>query len=297
MKLLNFKKNGQVRLGVLTAAGVVDIAAAAQAFELEAPSDIHELLESGSAGLAAADATAAQAVEVRSESYIFPESSIEYAPSVTKPAKIICVGLNYRKHAEETNAPIPEYPILFNKFSNTLASQGDTVLLPKTSKEVDYEAELVIVIGKRAKDVSEEQALDYVFGYSNSNDLSARDLQMRTHQWMLGKCCDGFTPLGPYIVTTDEVGDPNDLTIRCTVNGEVRQSSHTSDMIFNCKEIISYISRHMTLEPGDIILTGTPEGVVLGYPADKRVYLQDGDVVTIEIEKLGSLTVTMKQEV
>ncbi|MNF97785.1 Ureidoglycolate lyase [compost metagenome] len=114
---------------------------------------------------------------------------------------------------------------------------------------------------------------------------------------MLGKCCDGFTPLGPYLVTADEVGDPNNLAIGCKVNGEVRQSSNTSDMIFNCKEIVSYISRHMTLEPGDIILTGTPEGVVLGYPVDKRVYLQDGDVVTIEIEKLGSLTVTMKQEV
>ncbi|WP_127534097.1 fumarylacetoacetate hydrolase family protein [Paenibacillus kobensis] len=297
MKLLNFMKNGQVKLGVLTAAGVVDIEAAAQTFEIQVPSDIHELIEGGPAALAAASAVAAQAVEIRSDRYILPESTIQYAPSVTKPAKMICVGLNYRKHAEETNAPIPEYPILFNKFSNTLASHGDTVLLPKTSKEVDYEAELVIVIGKRAKDVPEEQALDYVFGYSNSNDLSARDLQMRTHQWMLGKCCDGFTPLGPYLVTADEIGDPNSLAIGCKVNGEVRQSSNTSDMIFNCKEIVSYISRHMTLEPGDIILTGTPEGVVLGYPVDKRVYLQDGDVVTIEIEKLGSLTVTMKQEV
>lgn len=247
--------------------------------------------------MAAASAVAAQAVELKSSEYIIPESEVTYAAAVTKPGKIICVGLNYRRHAEETNAPIPQYPILFNKFNNTIAAHGDTVILPKVSTKVDYEAELVIVIGKQAKDVEEEKALNYVFGYCNVNDLSARDLQMRTHQWLLGKSCDGFSPLGPYLVTADEVGDPNKLAISCTVNGEVRQSSNTSDMIFNCKEIVSYISQYMTLEPGDIILTGTPEGVVLGYPEDKQVYLKDGDVVTIEIEKLGALTVTMKQEV
>ncbi|GMK39860.1 2-hydroxyhepta-2,4-diene-1,7-dioate isomerase [Paenibacillus sp. CCS19] len=296
MKLLNFKQNGQVKLGVLTSVGVVDVAAAANAFEINAPSDIHELIEGGSAAMAAASAVAAQAVELKSSEYIIPESDVTYASAVTKPGKIICVGLNYRRHAEETNAPIPQYPILFNKFNNTLAAHGDTVLLPKVSTKVDYEAELVIVIGKQAKDVEEEKALNYVFGYCNVNDLSARDLQMRTQQWLLGKSCDGFSPLGPYLVTADEVGDPNKLAISCTVNGEVRQSSNTSDMIFNVKEIVSYISQYMTLEPGDIILTGTPEGVVLGYPEDKQVYLKDGDVVTIEIEKLGALTVTMKQE-
>lgn len=297
MKLLNFKQNGQVKLGVLTSVGVVDVAAAANVFEINAPSDVHELIEGGSAAMAAASAVAAQAVELKSSEYIIPESDVTYASAVTKPGKIICVGLNYRRHAEETNAPIPQYPILFNKFNNTLAAHGDTVLLPKVSTKVDYEAELVIVIGKQAKDVEEEKALNYVFGYCNVNDLSARDLQMRTHQWLLGKSCDGFSPLGPYLVTADEVGDPNKLAISCTVNGEVRQSSNTSDMIFNVKEIVSYISQYMTLEPGDIILTGTPEGVVLGYPEDKQVYLKDGDVVTIEIEKLGALTVTMKQEV
>jgi 2-keto-4-pentenoate hydratase/2-oxohepta-3-ene-1,7-dioic acid hydratase in catechol pathway len=164
------------------------------------------------------------------------------------------------------------------------------VTLPKTSAEVDYEAELAIVIGKRAKDVSEEEALDYVFGYSCANDLSARDLQLRTSQWLLGKTCDGFCPLGPYLVTADEVGDPNRLYIRTTVNGHVRQQSNTADMIFSCRQIVSYISRHMTLLPGDVILTGTPEGVVLGYPKEKRVYLQPGDVVGVEIERLGVLT-------
>jgi len=221
---------------------------------------------------------------------LLDESTITYGPCVTAPNKIICVGLNYKKHAEETNAPIPAYPILFNKFNNTLTSHQAEIAVPNVTKELDYEAELVIVIGKKTKNVSREEALDHVFGYCAVNDLSARDLQMRTQQWLLGKTCDDFSPLGPYLVSADEVGDPNQLFIRAIVNGEVRQNSNTSDMIFPCDEIVSYISKHMTLVPGDIILTGTPEGVVLGLPPEQRVYLQPGDVVTIEIEKLGSLT-------
>lgn len=296
MKLLNYYQEGQVKLGVLTGAGVVDVAAASQEFGVNVPSDIHELIEGGLSAISSISLVTSKALEEPDINYILSERDIRFAPAVMKPGKIICVGLNYRRHAEETNAPIPEYPILFNKFNNTIAAHGDTVMLPKVSTKVDYEAELVIVIGKRAKDVEEESSLNYVFGYCNVNDLSARDLQLRTHQWLLGKSCDGFSPLGPYLVTSDEVGDPNQLSIQCTVNGELRQSSNTSDMIFSCKKIISYISRHMTLEPGDIILTGTPEGVVLGYPEDKQVYLNDGDVVSIEIEKLGKLTVTMRQE-
>jgi 2-keto-4-pentenoate hydratase/2-oxohepta-3-ene-1,7-dioic acid hydratase in catechol pathway len=224
---------------------------------------------------------------------VLNESDIIYAPAVSNPQKIICVGLNYRKHAEETKSDIPSSPILFNKFANGLSAHGDSIQLPHTSNEVDYEAELAIVIGKTAKNVDEASALDYVFGYCCANDLSARNLQRRTSQWMLGKTCDGFAPLGPYLVTADEVGDPDMLSISCSVNGEQKQSSNTSDMIFSCKAIISYISQHMTLVPGDIILTGTPEGVVVGYPKDQRVYLRDGDVVTVQIEKLGELVVTM----
>lgn len=231
------------------------------------------------------------------ESILLDESAIEWGPCVTRPSKIICVGLNYRKHAEETNAPIPSFPILFNKFPNTLTGHGCDVELNAQSTKVDYEAELAIVIGKQAKSVSKEEALSYVFGYCAVNDLSAQDLQMRTPQWMLGKCCDGFSPIGPFLVTADEVGDPNLLDIRCSVNGELRQHSNTSDMIFHCDEIVSYISKHMTLWPGDIILTGTPEGVVLGYPEDRQVYLKPGDIVTVEIEKLGKLTNRMVQPV
>ncbi|MBE1441415.1 fumarylacetoacetate hydrolase family protein [Paenibacillus sp. OAS669] len=305
MKLLTFIENGQQKLGVKTEQGVVHISAALQAVPAapgqSVPQNVHGVINGGAPAVASLQAYVDQALSAAAAGgtagYILNESDLKLGPCVTHPNKIICVGLNYRKHAEETNAPIPQYPILFNKFNNTLTGHGADVPLPvKVTDQVDYEAELVIVIGKEAKYVSKENALDHVFGYCNVNDLSARDLQMRTQQWLLGKSCDGFSPLGPYLVTADEVGNPNDLSIRCIVNGEVRQNSNTSDMIFYCDEIVSYISQHMTLVPGDIILTGTPEGVVLGLPEDKRVYLKDGDVVTIEIEKLGSLTNKMVAE-
>ncbi|WP_019535013.1 fumarylacetoacetate hydrolase family protein [Paenibacillus ginsengihumi] len=299
MKLLTIIENGAYELGVKTDRGVLHVRKALQATGASGvPQTVHEVIEGGQAALSALQSFAEQALSAAgSDAYVLDEAGITYGPCVTHPNKIICVGLNYRKHAEETNAPIPQYPILFNKFNNTLTGNGHDVPLPvKVSSKVDYEAELVIVIGKKAKYVSKEQALDHVFGYCCVNDLSARDLQMRTQQWLLGKSCDGFSPLGPYLVSADEVGDPNNLEIRCIVNGEVRQNSNTSDMIFHCDEIVSYISQHMTLEPGDIILTGTPEGVVLGLPEEKQVYLKDGDVVTIEIEKLGSLTNRMVNE-
>ncbi|HZG85054.1 fumarylacetoacetate hydrolase family protein [Paenibacillus sp.] len=300
MKLVTFIENGEFRLGVATEKGVVDVAAAAAALAsfAGAPTDVHAVIEGGQAAIEALSALVDAALSDANVSAqaLKAEDALTFGPCVTRPNKIICVGLNYRKHAEETNAPIPQYPILFNKFNNTLTGHGHDVPLPRVSNAVDYEAELVIVIGKTAKYVDRENALDHVFGYCNVNDLSARDLQMRTPQWLLGKTCDKFSPLGPYLVTADEVGDPNALDIRCIVNGEVRQNSNTSDMIFRCDEIVSYISQHMTLVPGDIILTGTPEGVVLGYPEEKRVYLKPGDVVTIEIEKLGTLTNRMVAE-
>ncbi|MCZ8513485.1 fumarylacetoacetate hydrolase family protein [Paenibacillus filicis] len=301
MKIVTFIENGTQQLGVKTEQGIVHIAKALEAVSSQQqpiPHSVHEVIEGGTAAVAALQSFVDRALASGGrDAFLLDEAKVTYAPCVTHPNKIICVGLNYRKHAEETNAPIPQYPILFNKFNNTLTGHGHDVPLPvKVSSKVDYEAELVIVIGKEAKYVSKENALDYVFGYCNVNDLSARDLQMRTQQWLLGKSCDGFSPLGPYLVTADEVGNPNDLGIKCIVNGEVRQNSNTSDMIFHCDEIVSYISQHMTLVPGDIILTGTPEGVVLGYPEDKQMYLKDGDVVTIEIEKLGALTNCMVNE-
>lgn len=293
MKLLQFKQNDKVRLGIKVDEGIIDVAAASEAWELNAPVSLEEVIRGGAESFTALEQVIAAAVDKPGRPYVLDDLDIIYAPAVTSPQKIICVGLNYRKHAEETKSDIPISPILFNKFANALSAHGDSIQLPHTSNEVDYEAELAIVIGKTAKNVDEAAALDYVFGYCCANDLSARNLQRRTSQWMLGKTCDGFAPLGPYIVTADEVGDPDKLSISCSVNGEQKQSSNTADMIFSCKSIISYISQHMTLVPGDIILTGTPEGVVVGKPKDQRVYLRDGDVVAVQIEKLGELSVTM----
>ncbi|NOU87727.1 FAA hydrolase family protein [Paenibacillus sp. LMG 31460] len=294
MKLLTFIQNGTYRLGVKMDQGVVDVLAALSSISTEKtiPATLHEVIEGGTGALNELREYIDMVLALDNDktAYVLDESTLVLGPSVTHPNKIICVGLNYRRHAEETGSQIPQYPILFNKFNNTLAGHGDDIPLPKVSEKVDYEAELAIVIGKTAKYISKEQAPGHVFGYCNANDLSARDLQVRTQQWLLGKSCDKFAPLGPYIVTADEVGNPNDLEIKTYVNGEVRQHSNTSDMIFHCDEIVSYISQHMTLVPGDIILTGTPEGVVLGYPPEKQVYLKDGDIVSIEIEKLGTLT-------
>lgn len=301
MKLLTFIQNEQFRLGVKTEQGVLDVAAAWSNVPSGAgiPTTVHEVIDGGAAAIKALQqyVELVLASSLDKKSFLLEESSLTIGPCVTYPNKIICVGLNYRQHAIETNSAIPEYPILFNKFNNTLTGHGTEVPLPKVSQKVDYEAELVIVIGKTAKYITKEDALSHVFGYCNVNDLSARDLQMRTQQWLLGKSCDKFSPLGPYLVTADEVGNPNNLEIKCIVNGDVRQNSNTSDMIFHCDEIVSYISQHMTLVPGDIILTGTPQGVILGYPVDKQVWLKDGDQVTIQIEKLGSITNTMVAEV
>lgn len=293
MKLVSISKQGRSALGVAVANGmIIDIEEALKNVPAaqEIPTTVTAVIEGGESVLSALRSYVGALPVQGAEAYASKESDIEWGPCVTEPNKIICVGLNYRKHAEETNAPIPEYPILFNKFNNTLTGNLKEIVVPKVTQKLDYEAELVIVIGKKAKYVSKEDALSHVFGYCAVNDLSARDLQLRTHQWLLGKSCDDFSPLGPYLVTADEVGNPNDLWIKATVNGEVRQSSNTSDMIFHCDEIVSYISQHMTLVPGDIILTGTPEGVVLGLPPEQQVYLKPGDEVTIEIEKLGALT-------
>jgi 2-keto-4-pentenoate hydratase/2-oxohepta-3-ene-1,7-dioic acid hydratase in catechol pathway len=208
-------------------------------------------------------------------------------PAVPNPGKIVCVGLNYRKHAEETGAAIPTSPVLFSKFLNTVAGPDEEVPLTDAATQYDYEVELAVVMGQTAKNVSAADALNSVFGYATANDLSARDLQNRTSQWILGKTMDKFMPIGPYLVTADEVPDPQKLAIRTWLNGEVRQNSNTDDMIFPVAEIISYISRHFTLEPGDVIITGTPEGVILGM-AEKR-WMVPGDVVEVEVEGLGKL--------
>jgi 2-keto-4-pentenoate hydratase/2-oxohepta-3-ene-1,7-dioic acid hydratase in catechol pathway len=221
------------------------------------------------------------------------ESSITFGRLFTNPGKIVCIGLNYRAHIQEANMKLPSVPILFNKYNNALAAHNCTIKLPPrdVAYKFDYETELLIVIGKQARNVTEADALNYVAGYCTAQDFSARDLQLETPsvQWMIGKTLDDFGPIGPYFVSADLVGDPNNLKIETHVNGELRQSSNTSRMIFNPQKLIAYITRMWTLEPGDIIWSGTPEGVILGYPKDKQVWLKAGDEIVSSIEKLGVL--------
>lgn len=290
MKLLTFKQDGILKVGVLTKNGVLDLEKGAQETKIQYPGSIENIIHNGKEVIGKIQQIIEKATDLQDPNLFLKEDTLAYGPCVPNPGKIICVGLNYRKHAEEFNMDIPTVPVLFNKFNNSINAHGEVIPIPSGVEQMDYEAELGIVIGKKAKNVSKEDALDYVFGYCNGNDVSARDLQMRTSQWLLGKSCDGFCPIGPYLVTADEVGDPNNLDISLKVNGETRQSSNTKYMIFPCNELVSYISKYMTLEPGDIILTGTPDGVILGYPKEQQVWLKKNDVMTVEIEKLGRLT-------
>lgn len=294
MKLVTFKQEGNLKVGVKTNDVILDLEKASQAAGLENPGSIKAILERGNKAIDVINQIVNAVSEIKGAELFLQESDIEFGPCVPNPGKIICVGLNYKEHVEESNMEVPSHPVLFNKYNNTICGHGDTIEIPFDAVKMDYEAELVIVIGKEAKNVSKEDALDYVFGYCNGNDVSARDLQFRTVQWLLGKSCDGFCPIGPYLVTADEVGNPNELDISLKVNGVTKQSSNTKYMIFPCDELVSYISGYMTLEPGDIILSGTPDGVILGYPEDQQVWLKSNDVMTVEIEKLGSLTNKLK---
>jgi len=290
MKLLTLDNKGEKQLGVKVGDVVVNVPNALKEKPKQSVAATMEtLIEQGEAGLQALEA---YVDEVKSDqaTYIWKEQDVDFAAAITRPRKIICVGLNYRKHADETKAKYPEVPVLFNKFDNALTGHLQEIKVPRTTERLDHEVELGIVIGKTAKHVKKEHALDYVFGYCTTNDLSARDIQKRASQWMTGKTNDGFAPVGPYIVTKDDIPNPDELQLTTKVNGETRQNSKTRDMIFDCSALIEYISSHMTLYPGDLIMTGTPEGVIIGRPMEERVYLQPGDEVTVEVEGLGALT-------
>ena len=207
---------------------------------------------------------------------------------VPRPGKVIGIGLNYRDHAAESGQPIPTAPILFPKFANSVIGPGAPIVIPPETEQPDYEAELGVVIGRTAYRVTEADALSFVAGYTCVNDVSARDLQFESSQWMLGKAIDTFLPCGPWLVTADEIPDPQTLAIRLTLNGEELQSSSTGQMVFGVAELVASISRTMTLEPGDLIATGTPPGV--GFARTPPVWLRDGDEVSVEVERVGTLT-------
>ena len=296
LTLLTMRRDGEHRLGAKTSKGVLDVKQAAEILKISSPASLDDMLQNEEGASVQAVVEAALNSAATKKAFL-KEEAVTYGPLVTRPEKIVCVGLNYRKHAEEIKLPIPKQPVLFNKFNNSLLQQGGTIKLPSAvAKKFDYEIELVIVMGKEARDVSEKDALSYVAGYATGNDFSARDLQFETGgQWMLGKTSDGFAPLGPYFVTAEQV-DPDNLNLECRVNGDTRQSSNTNDMIFNCRQIISYTSARISLRPGDIIFTGTPGGVIFNGVAngvatrkEKWDWLKAGDKIACSLEKLGEL--------
>ena len=209
-----------------------------------------------------------------------------FAP-VPRPGKVICIGLNYRDHAAESKMPIPESPVIFSKFSTCVIAPGEPVVIPSTSQQVDYEAELAVVIGRRAKNVSASRAMDYVLGYTAFNDVSARDFQFKDGQWQRGKSCDTFAPMGQTIVTKDTITDPHKLSIKLVLNGQTMQDSNTDQLIFGVPELIEFLSQSITLEPGDVIATGTPPGV--GFARNPPVFLKPGDQMEVLIEGIGGL--------
>ncbi|MEH2478156.1 2-keto-4-pentenoate hydratase/2-oxohepta-3-ene-1,7-dioic acid hydratase in catechol pathway [Nitrobacteraceae bacterium AZCC 2146] len=292
LTLLSIQQNdGSETLGVKTKTGVLDVAAAARILAMPAPLTLEALLTGG--GIANLNALVeAASKSPKAKGALRDEAAIKFGRLFANPGKIVCVGLNYREHVQESGEKLPAEPILFNKYNNTLAPHKTTIKLPPrdVSYKFDYETELVVVMGRRASNVSVEDALSYVAGYAVGHDFSSRDLQLeKGGQWMIGKTLDGFAPIGPYFVSADQV-DPNNLNLETRVNGEVRQSVNTTKFIFNPQKVISYTSRLFALEPGDIIFTGTPSGVILGYPKEKQVWLKAGDKIESTIQGLGTLS-------
>ncbi|WP_067930124.1 fumarylacetoacetate hydrolase family protein [Alicyclobacillus kakegawensis] len=295
MKLATFSKGAGHRLGVvLSEEQLLDVELAERAIDGFLPGQpVGSMLEYLAAGDASHQRLQRLVEAARQQPQVLADACVDTASvrleaPIPRPGKIICVGHNYREHILEMKREIPEYPVLFAKFAHTVRGSGDVIPLPPVTQKLDYEAEFAFVIGRTAKDVPPEEALRYVGGYTIANDVSARDLQRRTIQWMQGKNLDGSLPLGPYLVTPDEVPNPHDLDVTLTVNGDVRQRANTGTLVFNVNFLVAYISQILTLEPGDVILTGTPGGV--GDAMNPPQYLKDGDVVEITIDKLGTLT-------
>ena len=304
MKLVRYLRNHEARIGALVGDNVVDLAAAyglsaAESGSSEAsaedviPQSMRAFLGGGADTLRAAEQAAAFVVDrmdavAHGEPISRPLASATLLAPVGDPQKIICIGQNYRDHCAEQNQPLPERAIIFSKYPTALIGPGANIVLPRISEQVDYEAELAFVIGRRAKHVSEAEAKDYIAGYMCLNDVSARDIQFSDKQWVRGKTFDTFAPTGPALVTADEIADPHDLDISLTLNGQTMQSSNTSNLIFGVYYLVSYLSQGITLEPGDIVTTGTPGGV--GIFRNPPILLKPADTVSVTIESLGTLT-------
>jgi 2-keto-4-pentenoate hydratase/2-oxohepta-3-ene-1,7-dioic acid hydratase in catechol pathway len=285
MKLVTFKPRGAAaQLGAVVDDQVVNLAEASGG---KLPNHLRSLLEMGDDGLKLARKVATKRA---AKELGVPLSEVKLMAPIPDPHKVLAIGLNYIDHIRETNSKTPSIPIMFTKLTSSIIGPGDAIRWdPNETAKVDWECELAVVIGRPARHVAEADAFDYIVGYMNGNDVSARDLQSeRGDQWIRGKSLDTFCPLGPYLVTKDEIADPHNLSIRTIVNGEVMQDSNTRELLFKIPHLIAYLSRAFTLLPGDVIVTGTPPGV--GSARKPPVFLKDGDVVTIETEGLGSLT-------
>lgn len=273
MKIVKFCQGDRRRFGVLSGTVVYPIpdGALPAGTKLLSSESIEALRGQGDGALAAP----------------LPLAGLRLEAPVEAPEKIICIGLNYKRHAAELSLPIPTVPVVFAKFPNTLWGHDVPLAMPTMDPKIDYEAELAVVIGRDGRDIKAKDAYEHVLGYTCANDLSARTIQMATSQWTMGKNLDGFLPMGPALVTAEDIEDPHALSITCTVNGEVRQSSNTGDMIFSIPQLVAYLSKNMTLKAGDIILTGTPEGVAMGQA--NPPWLRSGDRVSVAIQALGEL--------
>jgi acylpyruvate hydrolase len=283
MRLVTFQHQGQVRLGAQASRSGVSYILDLNRAQPDIPADLLLLMRAGASALERARKASASAGEAQ----WIPESEVTLLAPLPRPGKILCVGHNYKGHLGIGREELPEYPNMFSKTANTIIGHKHPIVIPKVTAQVDYEAELMVVIGKTARQVSEAEALTYVAGYTIFNDVSARDYQKRTSQWLLGKSFDTFGPMGPALVTADEIPDPHCLDLELTVNGVPRQRANTRDMIFSVPLLVSYLSTVMTLEPGDVIATGTP--AKLPEAANPQQFLEAGDVVRITIEKLGIL--------
>ena len=280
MKLVTFTLGDNTRLGLLRGDQVIDLTSASGGY---LPADMLTFLQQGQAAL-----QLARDIEQSAQADL-PLAEVKLLAPITNPSKVVAIGLNYMDHCREQNVEPPKAPIIFAKFSTAIIGPGEPIRWdPALTSQVDYEAELALVMGQTAKNVPESEALEYVAGYTICHDVSARDLQFGDGQWVRGKSLDTFCPLGPYLVTRDEIPDPHNLALRCMVNEAVLQNSNTAEMIFRIPFLIAYISRAFTLSPGDVITTGTPAGV--GVFRSPKIFLKGGDRVTIEIEGLGQLT-------
>ena len=279
MRLCTFRTTGEPLLGAETPRGIVDL----RAVDAGLPPTLRALLAAGAGALAQAQ----RAVDAARAEHIAPRAAVTLLAPITDPSKIVCIGLNYRDHAAEVKMELPQHVTVFAKWANTLVGDGANIVIPAESHRVDYEAELAFVIGTRAHHVAEEDAYDVVAGYTCFNDVSVRDYQMRTSQWTLGKAFDTHGPCGPVLVTRDEIPDPHALRIRCSIGDEMLQDSSTAQLVFGIPRLVAELTAVMTLEPGDIVATGTPAGV--GTSRTPKRWIRAGERVRVEIEGIGVL--------